>query len=264
MASLRSRLRHREPTRLDALIDAIFAFAITLLILWNDRLPNDFASLVALFGSIPSFAVSFGLITLFWWQQVKWSRQHRVDDRFTTVISLALVFVVLIYVFPLRIMFSVFFSWITGGFLPTPFEDTVDINVLGLLFVTYGLAFALMSACICALYWRAWTTRLEHEPTAESAARAAEGRAVYAYFVAVALASVALTGIFLLVRVSEGWIFSIAGWLYCLLFFTGMVEAWAHRRALRRAKSDGLPEAATLGPADAAASEGYDDPAEEI
>src|ERR1700754_2762518 len=122
MASPLSRLPQREPTRLDALIDAIFAFAITLLILWNDRLPNSFDSLVALFGSIPSFAVSFALIVLFWLQHVRWRRQHRVGDRVTTLLALALVFVVLIYVFPLRIMFSLFFSWVTGGLLPTPYE----------------------------------------------------------------------------------------------------------------------------------------------
>jgi uncharacterized membrane protein len=264
LASFRDRLRHREPTRLDALIDAIFAFAITLLILWNDRLPNSIASLVALFGSIPSFAVSFGLIVLFWWQQVRWSRRHRVDDRFTTVVSLALVFVVLIYVFPLRIMFSVFFNWITGGFLPTPFRGDVSQDALAFLFITYGAAFALMSACICALYWRAWSTRMDHEPTADSAAGAAVGAAIHAFFVAVALASVLLTVCLLAAHVTEGWIFSIAGWLYFLLLLTGVVERRTRVRALRRAESDGLPAAAALSPDDSAAAEEITGGAEEI
>jgi uncharacterized membrane protein len=244
---IRSRLRHREPTRLDALIDAIFAFAITLLVLWNDRLPNDLQSLLEIFGSIPAFAVSFALIALFWWQHVVWSRRHRVDDSVTTLLSLALAFVVLIFVFPLRIMFSTLFSWITGGALPTAFEGDVDSTVLCVLFLTYGLAFATMSACISGLYLRAWTTRLDTEPDAAGATDAAAGAAIYAFFVVVGLVSAALAGVFLLLGVTDVILMSVAGWVYFALFFSRAVESRARRVARTRAVADGLPEGEAEG-----------------
>ncbi|MCS5732400.1 TMEM175 family protein [Herbiconiux daphne] len=232
---IRHRLRDREPTRLDALIDGTFAFAITLLVLWNDRLPNDVESLLVLYGSIPSFAVSFALIALFWWQHVTWSRRHRVDDRVTTLLSLALVFVVLIFVFPLRILFSTFFSWITNDFLPSPFQGDIDASVLCFLFITYGIAFASLSACISGLYWRAWATRAENEPDAAGATDAAAGASVYACFVALALLSAALAALFLLLGVENVWLVTVAGWVYFLLFFTGVVEKRVRRAAARRA-----------------------------
>jgi uncharacterized membrane protein len=217
-------LRGGEPTRLDALVDAAFAFAITLLVLWNDRLPNDFDSLVAIFGLIPSFAASFALIAFFWWQQVRWSRNHRV------------VFVVLIFVFPLRIMASTFLSWITAGFLPTPFEGDVDGRVLCVLFLTYGLAFASMSACVFGLYRHSRTVRMRvPDPADAGIVDAAVGASVALTFAVVGLLSAALAGIFLLAGVTNVWLLAIAGWVYFLLLFTSLVSGRVRRRAAAEA-----------------------------
>jgi uncharacterized membrane protein len=228
-------LRGAEPTRLDALVDAAFAFAITLLVLWNDRLPNDFDSLVAIFGLIPSFAASFALIAFFWWRQVRWSRNHRVEDNLSTVLSLALVFVVLIFVFPLRIMSSTFLSWITAGFLPTPFEGDVDGRVLCVLFLTYGLAFASMSACVFGLYRHSRSVRMR-DPSPEDAgvADAAVGASVALTFTVVGLLSATLAAVFLLAGVTNVWVLAIAGWVYFLLLFTGMVGSRVRRRSADR------------------------------
>jgi hypothetical protein len=147
------------------------------------------------------------------------------------VLSLALVFVVLIFVFPLRIMSSTFLSWITAGFLPTPFEGEVDGRVLCVLFLTYGLAFASMSACVFGLYRHSRSVRMrDAAPADDSVVDAAVGASVALTFTVVGLLSAVLAGAFLLAGVTNVWVLAIAGWIYFLLLFTGVVGRRVQRR----------------------------------
>jgi hypothetical protein len=59
--------RERMPERLEAFVDAAFAFAVTLLILWNNELPDSIGSLLDLLKTIPSSAASFTLIAVYGW-----------------------------------------------------------------------------------------------------------------------------------------------------------------------------------------------------
>ena len=87
---------------------------------------------------------------LFWWAHHVWSRRFGLEDGWSIVLSLALVATVLIYIFPLRLVFSAFFASATAGFLPMPFY--LNLNQLGQLFVVFGSGFGLMSFIIVALH----------------------------------------------------------------------------------------------------------------
>src|SRR3546814_6054339 len=68
---------------------------------------------------VPAFAASFSLLAMIWWAHASWSRSYGLDDGRSVLLSLLLVFLVLVYVYPLRIIFSMFFNWNSVGWMPS-------------------------------------------------------------------------------------------------------------------------------------------------
>jgi hypothetical protein len=52
------RLRGMEMTRLETFIDAAFAFAITMLVIAAQQIPDDIETLLAAFKNVPGFVAS--------------------------------------------------------------------------------------------------------------------------------------------------------------------------------------------------------------
>ncbi len=152
------RERGAQVTRTETFVDAAFAFAITLLIIKLESIPASSAELVATLKNIPAYAVSFLFMAVHWNAHHRWSRRYGLDDRQTTVLSMLLVFLVLIYVFPLRILFSTFFGWISRGYLPSDYriDSMFDLQVT---FAVYAVASMTMSLCISLLYQHAIACR---------------------------------------------------------------------------------------------------------
>lgn len=213
-------------TRLEAFVDAAFAFAVTLLVISIDAIPDSRVALVEALKAIPAFAACFAMLAMFWAAHARWSRRYGLDDATTTTASLALVFVVLVYVYPLRLQFGVFFSWVTDGWLPSPMAVAAASDV-SFMFVVYGLAFGTMSLCMLGLYLHAWRRRDALSLDAGERAGTVGEAAIYAFFVLVALASVALALSAPATRAS--WWLGIPGAAYSLLGLTGVVEAYAAR-----------------------------------
>lgn len=138
------RLRGAETSRLDTFVDAAFAFVLTLLVISFDEIPSDYEEMVTAIKRIPAFAVSFALLMLFWIEHRQWSRRYGFENGTTVGLSLALIFVVLVYVYPLRSIAESMFSAFTGGYLAASFSiETVD-QLRG-LFVFYSAGFCAMS-----------------------------------------------------------------------------------------------------------------------
>jgi uncharacterized membrane protein len=145
------RLRGLEVTRLDTFIDAAFAFVLTLIIISFDEIPSDFGELLTAIKRIPAFAVSFGLLMMFWYQHRRWSRCFGLENNLTIFLSLILIFVVFVYVYPLRIIFELFLSELTGGKLPSSFQIQ-GIDELRWIFMFYSIGFFAMSLTLCLLH----------------------------------------------------------------------------------------------------------------
>ena len=131
--------------RLDAFTDAAFAFAVTLLVIGGAGAPKTFDQLVGALGDIPAFAFGFAIVVLFWMGHVRWRGLRGQGDLRSTLLTLLLVFLVLIYVQPLRGMAAATGLWFTGqggGFRG---------NLSG-LFAVYGTGFVAMSATMAALF----------------------------------------------------------------------------------------------------------------
>jgi uncharacterized membrane protein len=148
------RLRGLQTTRLETLTDAAFAFAFTLLVIGQGKLPANYVELWQALLHIPAFVCSIALLGVFWFGHHLWSRRTGMDDGITTVLSFGLVLTVLVYVYPIKAVFSSMFHALTGGLLPTGIQLSTFAELSG-LFVIYGLGFALMCCWLILLHWHA-------------------------------------------------------------------------------------------------------------
>jgi len=94
---------------------------------------------------------------MFWYAHHKWSRRFGLDDVVTVVITLAFVFITLVFVFPLRLMASALMAWLTQGWVPFELGD-YNPGRVAFVFAVYGCGFTSMSAMLCLLYRHALKT----------------------------------------------------------------------------------------------------------
>lgn len=154
------RLRGQQTTRIETLTDAAFAFAFTLLVIGQGKLPANYAELMLALQHIPAFVASFALLGTFWYGHHQWSRRTGLDDGFTVILSFVLVLTILVYVYPLKAVFSSMFHWFSGGALPAGIQ-LYSLSDLSGLFMVYGIGFALMCLCMILLQWHALRSTYE-------------------------------------------------------------------------------------------------------
>lgn len=94
-------MRHREVSRLEGFSDAVFGFALTLLVVSLET-PRDAAELRNLAGSFLPFALTFAMVAWIWYQHNLFFRRYGLQDAWTAFLNSVLLFVVLFYVFPLK------------------------------------------------------------------------------------------------------------------------------------------------------------------
>lgn len=145
------RLRGLEVTRLDTFVDAAFAFVLTLLVISFDEIPETFPEMLEAAKRIPGFAASFAVLMMFWLQHRRWSRRYGLENFATILQSLTLIFVVLVYVYPLRMIFEGMFANLSGNWLPTSYQIET-YNELRMIFVFYSVGFLAMSLLVSQLY----------------------------------------------------------------------------------------------------------------
>ncbi len=103
------RWRSHEPTRLETFSDAVFAFAVTLIIV-SLEVPKSFDELFETMKGFLSFGVCFTVLFLIWNNQNIFFRRFGLVDAYTTTLNGFLLFVVLTYTYPLKFLFTLILS----------------------------------------------------------------------------------------------------------------------------------------------------------
>lgn len=132
-------------SRLDNFTDAAFAFAVTLLVIGGSEAPTTYAMLESAVAEVPAFAIGFAVIAMFWFAHVRWRTVRGEGDWLSAMLSVLLVFLVLVYVQPLRAMARSLSTFLGGS--GTPFSGDV-----GDLFLVYGAGFVAMAATTAGLF----------------------------------------------------------------------------------------------------------------
>ena len=152
------RIRGREVTRLEAFSDAVFAFALTLLVV-SLEVPKTFAELMETMRGFVAFGICFALLAIIWNHHYLYSRRFGLEDGVVRFLTCTMLFVVLLYVYPLKFLFNLFINgMILGGKGGQLRHDEASV-----LFVIYGLGFAAIYLAFAALYLHAWRRRAQLE-----------------------------------------------------------------------------------------------------
>jgi uncharacterized membrane protein len=144
------RLRGESMTRIEVFSDAAFAFAVTMLVISLSTIPQSYSELLAAINGIPSFAASFSVMMLIWVTHRRWSQRFGLDDGVSTFLTLALIFIVLIYVYPLKLIMDLMFYALSQRLFPTDFQvsNTAEVAVLVAIFSVGLFLIALIHLCL--------------------------------------------------------------------------------------------------------------------
>jgi uncharacterized membrane protein len=135
------RWRGKEVSRLENLTDAVFGFALTLLVV-STEVPHTFESLMKVFRDFPAFAGCFAILLMFWNDHYKFFRRFGLEDFFTRTVNYAILLLVLFSVYPLKFLFT---SWLGSGIGPGSLDELATLyRIYGLGFATIWLLYALL------------------------------------------------------------------------------------------------------------------------
>ena len=151
------RMRGMEMTRLETFADAAFAFAVTLLVISVDELPDSFETFREALKGTPAFLASFAQLTMFWLGHRAWSRAYGMEDIVSVWLTMALIGGVLVIVYPLRVIFSSAAAYLSDGWAPGNFD--VTLANMAFIFTVYGMIFCMLCGLICLLHVHAWRKR---------------------------------------------------------------------------------------------------------
>ena len=161
------RWRGHEISRVEGLSDAVFGFAVTLLVV-SLEVPKTFDELAEIMRGFGAFAISFALLFGVWFQHYKFFRRYGLQDTTTVVLSGVLLFVVLFYVYPLKFLFSTLVDRLMGGHgevrLPNGnVEAAMEPSQIGSLMIVFGVGYLAVFAVFFCLFWHAYRKRKELE-----------------------------------------------------------------------------------------------------
>ena len=186
-------LHRREVSRIEGFSDAVFAFAITLLVV-SLEVPKTFPELMAVVRGFPTFAVCFALLFQVWWRHYKFFRSYDLEDSYTIALTGILLFVVLFYVYPLKFVWSLPFEQMAGRRVG---DEVLRIEDTPTLFFVYGAGVIAVFGVLALMYHHAYRLRaqLQLTPLQALEARAQAYSSLGVAFIGmVSIAIAAITG----------------------------------------------------------------------
>jgi uncharacterized membrane protein len=196
--------RGAEVTRLEGFTDAVFAFAVTLLVV-SLEVPKSFPELMAAMHGFFAFGICFALLAYVWYQHYRFFRRYALENRWVVFLNCVLLFFVLFYVYPLKFVFTAMFE-----------RPEMEATEARALFTIWSLGYAAIFAVFALLYLHAWRIRAQLELTPLEAIRTRVSLLDQLAMVVISLLSTGLA------RAMPDRYLDIAGSIYCIVpvYFT--------------------------------------------
>lgn len=196
------RWRGGEITRLEAFCDVVFGFALTLLVV-SSEVPRNYAELMAALRGFLPFAICFAQLVLIWRSHYVFSRRYGLEDPYTVFLNIVLLFLVLFYVYPLKFVFTLLFSEITGSDV----GQGLGWHEVSVLMRVYAAGFTAVFALFALLYLHAY--KLRHQMHLDPAETLTTRGEVERNFISAGVGAVSFVLAF---RYP-----ALAGWWFCAL-----------------------------------------------
>jgi uncharacterized membrane protein len=204
-------IRNRDVSRLEGFSDAVFGFALTLLVV-NLETPIDRQGLRNLVGSFLPFGLTFAMVSWIWYQHNLFFRRYDLQDAWTVFLNCILLFVVLFYVFPLKFLALALVGPLTMD-MGLPERDVLRGPMVMTLYSTGGL---IIFGTFVLLHVHAWRRR--HQLGLSQAEEVALRYGTRSHMLSAGLAVTSLVLVWLMPN-QPAW----AGMIYGLM---GPLHAW--------------------------------------
>lgn len=212
------RSRGESVSRIEAFSDGVYAFAVTLLVL-SLEVPQSFDQLRDLFRGLPAFAICFAILAHNWYLHHRFFRRYGLDDAWTVTLNAMLLFVLVLYLYPMKFMFTVAVYMLTGlgpHAREVPLAQAISSADVPALFVVFGIGFAAMNVLLSLLNLHAWRKREELRLTEVECFDNRSDRLRHLLLLLVPTASITVA-----LGTTGAW-GGAAGWIY---FLCGVIEA---------------------------------------
>jgi uncharacterized membrane protein len=183
-------VRARDSSRIEGFSDAVFGFALTLLVV-STAVPESFADLRRTLEGFPAFAVTFTVICWIWYEHYAFFKRFPLRDGLTIFFNSVLLFVVMFFVYPLKFVFTRLIGGTMLGLGPAISEGLTPADARMLMLV-YSGGFVAVFAIFTLLHWNALRRRRELALTALETFDARAGARMHLLSVAVGVASILL------------------------------------------------------------------------
>jgi uncharacterized membrane protein len=207
------RWRAHEVTRLEGFTDAVFAFAVTLLVV-SLEVPKTYPELIAVMRGFPAFGICFALLAVAWYEHYRYFRRYGLESVAAVMLNCALLFCVLVYVYPLKFILTAAIG-----------HATYPVEEVRTLFTIFGAGFSAVSVVFCLLYTYAWSCREQLELTPFEQLRTRRSIMDQAAMVLLGLVSIVLA------QLGPAWVVSMTGLTYFAIpvYHTIAGRIWGQR-----------------------------------
>ena len=219
-------LRGREVSRIEGFSDAVFGFALTLLVV-SLEVPDNIDGLKqTLRGFIP-FAATFTLMCWIWFEHYAFFRKFEAEDPVSILLNCVLLFLVLFFVYPLKFVFSL----VIPALMRTGPPISMSAQDGRLMMWVYSAGFVAMMLVFALLYWNQYRRRTAFGLSPEQAFTARTGAQTHLLSVGVGLLSIVMA-----LTVPIEWIWT-AGVIYGI---QGPLH-WRNGVLIERARAKAFP-----------------------
>jgi len=155
-----TKWRGGDISRLESFTDAVFAIAITLLVVSHD-VPKNFYEFKSVMWGFVGFGVTFTMLVFIWLTNFKFHRRYGLEDGVTIFLNSLFIFLVLFFIYPLKFLAQVLINW---GILKRGFGIDFNIGFSGGfeyydIFIIYGLGGFAIWFVIILMYLHAYNMR---------------------------------------------------------------------------------------------------------
>jgi len=157
-------MRGEQVNRVEALSDVVFGFAPTLLGV-SLGVPRTFDQLLETMREFPAFAICFAILISLWRDHYRFFRRYGLEDSRTVFLNSLLLFIVILYVYPLKFLFSLLVTlWTTTGDPMARMPDGKQVLMITFsqaewITFIYAIGFAAVYAVLALMYANAHRLR---------------------------------------------------------------------------------------------------------